>query len=94
MTTPPRRGSLLGSAKAAADQVAAEADAPAVGRFSRERDDMTTTAIYVPRDMLALLRLVAVRRANAKGEGRPSVSDVIVDLVEQKRAELEKEAQG
>ena len=54
---------------------------------------MTTTAIYIPKDAHAVLRLAAVRRANA-GSGRPSVSDVITDLIERHRAELETEARG
>jgi predicted CopG family antitoxin len=54
---------------------------------------MTTTAIYIPKETHALLRLVAMRRANA-GSGRPSVSDVIADLIERHRAELEAEAKG
>ena len=45
------------------------------------------------KDAHALLRLVAVRRATA-GSGRPSVSDVITDLIERHRAELETEARG
>jgi hypothetical protein len=97
-TTPKRKGSLLSGIKADVDQVTAEAATPApaaaAGRYSRDRADMTTTAVYVPRDALALLRLVAVRRANARGEGRPSVSDVITDLVERHRDELEAEAKG
>lgn len=96
-TTQKRRGSLLGGMKADVDQVAAEAatpvPAPATGRYSRQKDAMTTTAIYIPKDAHALLRLVAVRRANA-GSGRPSVSDVITDLVERHRDELEAEAKG
>ena len=92
MTTPPRRGSLLGSAKAAADQVAA--DATGTARFSRQREDMVTTAIYLPKEALAMLRLVAVRRANAEGTRRPSVSDVLVGLIEAHRTELEREANG
>jgi hypothetical protein len=54
---------------------------------------MTTTAIHVPKAALALLRRVAVERANLYG-GRPSVSAVIVDLVERNRADLEREVTG
>lgn len=96
-TTPKRRGSLLGGIKADVDKVAAEAatpaPAPAASRYSRQKDDMTTTAIYIPKDAHSLLRLVAVRRANAEG-GRPSVSDVITALIERHRDELEAEAKG
>ena len=96
-----RAGSLLGSMKAAADKVEAEAaaspPAPATGaaqrRFKHDEARMTTTAIHIPLEALALLRLVAVQRANREG-GRPSVSAVITDMVEQHRAELEREAKG
>ena len=54
---------------------------------------MTTTAIHVPKSTLALLRRVAVERANRHG-GRPSVSAVISDLVERNRAELAREVTG
>jgi hypothetical protein len=53
-------------------------------------DSSATTAIHIPRADLALLRRVAVERANRDG-GRPSVSDVIRELVERHRAELEAE---
>lgn len=52
----------------------------------------STTAIHLPADLLELLRIVAVKRA--RGGGRPSVSAVIVELVERCRAELEAEARG
>ena len=100
-----RAGSLLGTVKAAADQVAAEAvaqppapaAAPAAGtakrRFKHDTARMTTTAIHIPHEALALLRLVAVQRANREG-GRPSVSAVLTEMVEQQRAALEREAKG
>lgn len=49
-----------------------------------------TTAIHIPRETLALLRRAAVERAN-RGGGRPSVSALIVDLVESQRARLQAE---
>lgn len=96
-----RAGSLLGTVKAAADQVAAEEatapPAPAAGtaqrRFKHDTARMTTTAIHIPHEALALLRLVAVQRANREG-GRPSVSAVLTEMVEQQRAALEREAKG
>lgn len=63
---------------------AAPAAAPA------EAEEMTTTAIHIPKTTLTLLRRVAVERAITKG-GRPSVSAVLAELVEANRAELEKE---
>src|SRR5688500_2803730 len=53
-------------------------------------DRRVTSSVHFERGHLALLRRVAVERANANG-GRPSVSDVIADLVERYRAELERE---
>jgi hypothetical protein len=63
------------------------------GRQEQERasEPMVTTAIHVPKKVLALLRRVAVERANIEG-GRPSVSAVLVDLVRERWAELEKES--
>lgn len=98
----PKRMGLIQSAKAAAEQVAARAEtpqeppaaptAPAAPRRNRSlTDESVTTAVHIPREQLALLRRVAVERANRDG-GRPSVSDVLRDLIEQKRADLELEA--
>ncbi len=96
-----RPGSLLGTVKAAADKVEAEEatqpPAPAAGaaqrRFKHDDARMVTTAIHIPHEALALLRMVAVQRANREG-GRPSVSAVLTDMVEQHRVELEREAKG
>ena len=103
----PRKGSLIAFAKVARDRVEAERqatwrDAPAQaerdaasGRMARRAtsEEMTTTAIHVPKATLALLRRVAVERANLHG-GRPSVSAVLSDLVERNRADLEWEVTG
>ena len=51
---------------------------------------MITSAMHLPKATLQLLRKVAVAPAGQRG-GRPSVSGVIVDLVEQHRAEFQKE---
>lgn len=53
--------------------------------------DMTTSTINLPREMLTLLRRVAVNRADTAG-GRPSVSDVVREILERHRSELEDEA--
>jgi hypothetical protein len=79
-----RKASLISVVKAAKDAVAAD-PAPAV-----DRTDMVTSAVHIPKATLQLLRRVAVARAGRRG-GRPSVSSVIVDLVEQHRAELSEE---
>ena len=52
---------------------------------------MQTTSLHLPADLLYLLRIVAVRRASQTG-GRPSVSDVVRDVLEDHRHELETEA--
>jgi hypothetical protein len=52
--------------------------------------EMQTTAIHITKDMWNLLREVAFHRAQSSG-GRASVSDVLRNLVESHRAELEKE---
>lgn len=62
---------------------------PAPSRPTRT-EESTTTAIHLPRETLHLLRRVAAERAN-RGGGRPSVSAVLVALVEEQRAKLEGE---
>jgi hypothetical protein len=56
-----------------------------------DADDTLTTAIHIPRSTWKLLRAVAFRRAQERG-GRPSVSALLVELAEERRKELEKEA--
>ncbi len=51
------------------------------------------TSIHIPKAMLTLLRIAAIKRAERDG-GRPSVSNVIRDLLERHRREIEKEANG
>ena len=50
-----------------------------------------TSGFNMPSELLGLLRAVAMRRAKERG-GRASVSAIICELVEDRRAELEKEA--
>lgn len=65
---------------------------PSPGKRDRTlTDSSATTAVHIPKDQLALLRRVAVERANRDG-GRPSVSNVLRDLIEANRAALEREA--
>jgi predicted CopG family antitoxin len=52
-----------------------------------------TSGINLPVDIYELLNRVAFRRALKRG-GRPSVSALLVDLVERHRKELEKELEG
>ena len=55
------------------------------------RGDMITATVNLPREMLTLLRRVAVNRADTAG-GRPSVSDVVREILEKHRDDLEDEA--
>jgi hypothetical protein len=52
-----------------------------------------TTGINLPAAMWEMLNRVAFERAKKYG-GRPSVSALLVDLVERHRKELEKELSG
>ena len=52
-----------------------------------------TTGINLPTDIWELLNRVAFERAKKYG-GRPSVSALLVDLVQRHRKELEKELNG
>ncbi len=54
-------------------------------------EDTTTTGLNLPRDLHALLKAVALKRAKEQG-GHPSVSGIIVGLCRQHQGELEKEA--
>ncbi len=53
--------------------------------------DTVTSGFNMPSELLGLLRAVAMRRAKERG-GRASVSAILCELVEDRRAELEKEA--
>ena len=56
-----------------------------------EPEEYVTTAIHLPRDLLRILREVAIARADVAG-GRPSVSAVLTDLIREHRAALAREA--
>ena len=56
-----------------------------------DMSDHKMTTVYLPPEMLTLLRIVAARRAEDAG-GRPSVSDVVRGILETHRSEIEKEA--
>jgi len=68
-------------------RVKSPAPANEVERTSR------TTGINLPAEMWEMLNRVAFERAKKYG-GRPSVSALLVDLVERHRKELEKELGG
>ena len=54
---------------------------------------MATCSVHMSVNMLTTLRLVATRRAATAG-GRPSVSDVVREILDRHRDELEREAAG
>ena len=58
-----------------------------------DRPGFKTTGINLPADIWELLNRVAFERAKKYG-GRPSVSALLVDLVQRHRKELEKELEG
>jgi len=95
-----RRPTLLAGMKAMADRVAAIPPQPeepvlppAKPARSRElTDNGATTAVHLAKEDLMLLRRVSIERANRQG-GRPSVSNILRELIEQHRAELEAEAE-
>jgi hypothetical protein len=62
-------------------------------RRRMRQPSMQTTSVHLPSDLLRLLRLVAVVRASRHG-GRPSVSDILRELLEKHRREFETEARG
>jgi hypothetical protein len=59
-------------------------------RFDAREPAYKTTGINLPVDIWVLLNRVAFERSKSGG-GRPSVSGLLVDLVQRHRKELEKE---
>src|SRR5206468_5831535 len=57
------------------------------------KERMQTTSLHLPSDLLYILRMVAVSRANRRG-GRPSVSDVVREFLQLHRRQFEVEASG
>lgn len=60
------------------------------GRTPVEERSHRTTGINLPSEMWEFLNRIAFQRAKKYG-GRPSVSKLLVELVERHRKELEKE---
>jgi hypothetical protein len=89
-----KRVSMVAGMKAAAERVAAapQAQAPKPARSRELTDNGATTAVHLAKEDLMLLRRVSIERANRQG-GRPSVSNILRELIEQHRAELEAEAE-
>ena len=97
-----KRASLRLNMPAAARQEAAEATAAvAVINASRQpkaadKRPMTTSTIHLPVDLLDALRAAALRRASHKARadshgrgGRPSVSEIVVEILTRHRDELD-----
>ena len=79
----PRGGDTLrmaAKARASADVKAppARADVP-----------MANTGLHIPVRLLTRLRIAAANRVEARGYGRPSVSELIVEIVEQHIGDVE-----
>ena len=75
----------------ALDTVAVAARAKVGGDEAQIEADTITTGLNLPKDLHALLKAVALKRAKEQG-GHPSVSGIIVGLCRQHQGELEKEA--
>jgi hypothetical protein len=87
----PKKRTSLNDTLAQAARAKAGATAggtPASGRGARGA--IMTTAISLPRETWLLLRRVTFKRAEETG-GRPSVSGLLMSLVEAHRAEFEAE---
>ncbi len=54
-------------------------------------ENTITTGVNMPKDLHALLKAVALKRAKEQG-GHPSVSAILVELCRQHQGELKKEA--
>jgi hypothetical protein len=67
--------------------------AKSAARTEPEQPGYKTTGINLPSDIWELLNRVAFERAKKFG-GRPSVSALLVDLVQRHRRELERELSG
>jgi hypothetical protein len=87
--------SLLGEAEAAAEHVF-ELQARQSASADGDRVLMTTSTIHLPSELLealqqaSLRRAARKRRADSKGRGgRPSVSEIVVELLGRHRDELE-----
>jgi hypothetical protein len=59
----------------------------AVVRATAETEAMATTSIHMPASLLKALRFAAAERAEQEG-GRPSVSALVVELLERHRSEI------
>jgi hypothetical protein len=59
-----------------------------VSRTSSE--DFASTSVHLPVELLELLRMAAVKRASRQG-GRPNVSEIVREALEEYRGKIEAE---
>ena len=72
---------MAAKARAAAGDV----NAPVV----RVDVQMSNTGLHIPTELLTRVRIAAVNRVGHRGYGRPSVSELIVEIVERHIGEVE-----
>ena len=70
---------------AARARAAADVKAP----VARAEVAMANTGLHIPARLLTKLRIAAAKRVEARGYGRPSVSELIVEIVERHIGEVE-----
>ena len=85
-----KRSTLTAENLVVPKQDQAENTPPATRRTTASAG-MAITSIHLPRELLKVLRMASINRADQRG-GRPSVSDVIRDVLERHRDEIEEEA--
>ena len=84
-------GETLKMAAAAKAKAGAGGDDPTVPARSMVAADvpMSNTGLHIPTALLTRLRIAAAKRVARRGYGRPSVSELIVELVERHIGEVE-----
>ena len=85
-----RGGDTLKMAAAAKAKAGAGGDPATPGRPMAAADvPMSNTGLHIPTELLTRLRIAAAMRVARRGYGRPSVSELIVELVERHIGEVE-----
>ena len=85
-------GDTLRMAAAAKAKAGAGGDpASPVGAMATPATDvpMSNTGLHIPTELLTRLRIAAAMRVARRGYGRPSVSELIVEIVERHIGEVE-----
>ncbi len=67
----------------------ARAEADVKTLVARADVEMANTGLHIPVKLLTRLRIAAAMRVEARGYGRPSVSELIVEIVERHIGEVE-----